>query len=110
MTQDDKRDTLREKAAQAVISELSGGESYRALSCRLFGNETQAGALNAIRWGKRESISDPILVALKLRVPEHRSGIRVRMTRAEAEQVASGVVPVALRARVAGAVACKGDT
>lgn len=38
---------------------------------------------------------------------EHRPGVRVRMTRAEAEQVARGVVPAGLRARVAGAVAAK---
>lgn len=48
-----------------------------------------------------------LLRALGVVKPERRGGVRVRMSRAEAEQVASGVVPVALRARVAGAVAAK---
>lgn len=67
---------------------------------------TSKGYLSLVLQGHRPP-SRRLLLALGVIKPERRSGIRVRMSYAEAEQVARGVVPVALRARVAGAVAVK---
>lgn len=79
------------------------GSSYAAIG-RRYG--VSAAYVEQVSKGKRPA-SRRLLLALGVVKPERRSGIRVRMSYAEAEQVARGVVPVALRARVAGAVAVK---
>lgn len=95
------RESMRAQEALRTLRTEAG--SWEEAGKRM---KTSAGYLFNVAIGRR-SPSRRLLLALGVVKPEHRSGIRVRMTRAEAESVMRGVVPAALRARVAGQVATK---
>ncbi len=82
-----------------------GGSTYAELG-RQYG--FAAAYLYQVATGRRPA-SRRLLVALGLAQPERRRGVRVRMSAADAERIMRGDVPPHVRARVAGALAAKGE-
>lgn len=92
------------RAKKALLTRFALCGSWRAVARDL---GTSAGYLVNVMRGRRPP-SRRLLLALGVIKPvRDGSGVRVRLSRDDAFQVMRGVVPIELRARVAGMLAMK---